>query len=108
MSKTNKSVRKRKAGNPPVLLAIGDSIVWGQGLLKDDKFCYMLAEYLRTQNPALKDLQVHNRAHSGATVLCGSGPDDVITEPGYFSPVDPVSGDEAATGEVPRSKPTIL
>jgi hypothetical protein len=53
-------------------------------------------------------LQVQNRAHSGATVLYGSGPDDPITDPAYLSSVDPVSGVESATGEVPRSKPTIL
>jgi hypothetical protein len=63
-----------------------------------DKFCYLIADSL--------GLEVQNRAHSGATVLSGSGPDDLITRSGYSSPV--ASGVESATGEVPRSKPTIL
>jgi len=87
----------KTAGNPPLLLALGDSIVWGQGLLTTDKFCSKVANSL--------NLQLQNRGHSGATVMCGSGPDDPITAPDYVSPP---SGDAAATGEIPRSKPTII
>jgi hypothetical protein len=87
----------KTVGNPPLLLALGDSIVWGQGLCTADKFCSKVAKTLK--------LVLHNRAYSGATVMCGSGPDDLITAPGYVSPV---SGNAAASGEVPRSKPTIL
>jgi hypothetical protein len=108
MSKIKKGTATRRATNSPVLLALGDSIVWGQGLLKETKFCYTVADKLRTQTPALGALAVLNRAHSGATVLAGSGPDDPITEPEYCSPVDASTGKESATGEIPRSKPTIL
>ncbi|HYL58502.1 MAG TPA: hypothetical protein VEU51_06495 [Candidatus Acidoferrales bacterium] len=105
MKKTKKPIPKRATANP-VLLALGDSIVWGQGLRKDDKFCYMVAAHLRKTVRELKELEVHNQAHSGATVLTGSGVDDDITKPYYYSPVN--SGKEVATGEIPRSIPTIL
>jgi hypothetical protein len=108
MPNVKRGTSKRRAISSPLLLAVGDSIVWGQGLLKENKFCYTVADQLRTQIPALKTLAVQNRAHSGATVLAGSGPDNPITEPSYCSPVDPSTGKESATGEIPRSKPTIL
>jgi len=97
MPKVKERRSTKTVGNPPLLLALGDSIVWGQGLSTDDKFCSKAAKSL--------NFQLQNRAHSGATILAGSGPDDPITAPGYVSPP---SGDASATGEIPRSKPTIL
>jgi GDSL-like Lipase/Acylhydrolase len=108
MPNAKRGTSRRLAIDPPLLLAVGDSIVWGQGLLKENKFCYTVADELRSQLRAPKTLTVQNRAHSGATVLAGNGPDDQITGPGYCSPVDASSGKESATGEIPRSKPTIL
>jgi lysophospholipase L1-like esterase len=78
-----------------VLLALGDSIVWGQGLKKKDKFCTIVAKRV-----GVKPL---NHAHGGATTAAtGEDRESEITEPDYFSP------DDQPTGEVSRSIPTIL
>jgi hypothetical protein len=78
-----------------VLLALGDSVMWGQGLRVEQKFCHIVAGKL--------GYRVDNQAHSGATVATGFDPTyREICTPSYFSP------GEAPTGEVPRSKPTIL
>jgi hypothetical protein len=84
-----------RADRYPVLLALGDSVVWGQGLKQAEKFSHIVADKL--------GLRVENLAHSGATVATGIDPTyGEISDPSYVSP------GEAPTGEVPRSKPTIL
>jgi lysophospholipase L1-like esterase len=78
-----------------VLLALGDSIVWGLGLKKKDKFCTIVAKRL--------GMEPLNHAHGGATsVAVGEDPESEITKPDYFSP------DDQPTGEVSRSIPTVL
>ena len=99
MSHRGKRPTRGRDPRQPVLLAMGDSVMWGEGLLKADKFCYEVAKALSRKSQVLR---VDNLAHAGATIASGNGPDDVITAPGYFSPND------SATGEIPRSKPTVL
>jgi hypothetical protein len=87
-------------GPNSTLLALGDSVVWGQGLQQKDKFCYLVGSALGSE--------VKNLAHSGATVLSASATESMppITNLGYASPAEP--DPDMANGEVPRSKPTIL
>jgi hypothetical protein len=78
---------------------MGDSIVWGQGLNRDDKTCYKVARKLGLDI----DHDVVNLAHSGATAIARGTPcAPLITDPDYWSKNDDV------TGELPRANPTIL
>jgi GDSL-like Lipase/Acylhydrolase len=99
MTSVKPTASGKAPSGPQVLLALGDSVIWGQGLLPGDKFCYLVKQALRKNTP---NLVVANQAHSGATILYGRGPDSDITAPDYFSAVG------SATGEVPRSNPTVL
>jgi lysophospholipase L1-like esterase len=72
----------------PTMLVIGDSVVWGQGLLERDKFSSKVLSALQQNVP---NLTIQGHAHSGASV---------VTEDD--------SSDVPAPGEVPRTKPTIL
>jgi lysophospholipase L1-like esterase len=65
------------------LLVIGDSVVWGQGLVKEHKTASILAEYLGAE--------IHMLAHSGAKI--GIRDSYTVTMP---------------SGEVPCFFPTIL
>jgi hypothetical protein len=102
MSKATDRPLRRPSRDSEVLLAVGDSVVWGQGLVPKDKFCQTIADKLQN---VTRGLSLQNRAHSGASVLCGNGLENPITKPDYSSPT---SGEDWATGEIPRSKPTIL
>lgn len=89
---------QRAASSDPVFLALGDSIVWGQGLNRDDKICYRVARKL-----GLSAQDVENLAHSGAAAIARGTPSaPPITDPDYRSRNDDV------TGELPRANPTIL
>lgn len=51
------------------MLVVGDSLIWGQGLLEKDKFYTLTADWLRTEAfgaPRVVDLKV--KAHSGSTL----------------------------------------
>jgi lysophospholipase L1-like esterase len=72
------------------ILALGDSVVWGQGLLDADKFVSRAAAWVRQFHPTLTVTKTV-LAHSGAII----GANSTETEP----PVD---------GEVPSAYPTIL
>jgi len=57
------------AEEPFRFLVIGDSLIWGQGLLEKDKFYSLTADWLRTQawgRPREVDVKV--KAHSGSTI----------------------------------------
>jgi hypothetical protein len=49
------------------VLAIGDSVMWGQGILPQDKFCTKVTQHVGELlgSPA----ELHNYAHSGATIV---------------------------------------
>jgi hypothetical protein len=49
------------------MLILGDSIMWGQGLLEQQKFWYLTKEWLREQTG--KNVVPHLEAHSGATIF---------------------------------------
>ena len=49
------------------MLILGDSIMWGQGLLEEQKFWYLTKEWLRRQTG--RNVAHHLEAHSGATIL---------------------------------------
>jgi hypothetical protein len=68
------------------VFAVGDSIMWGQGLLPNQKFSTMVTE---KWSPAGSAPTV--AAHSGATIGVG--------DPTQYGPID---------GEVPTSYPTVL
>lgn len=51
-------------------VAFGDSVMWGQGLLRDDKFCYKAAKEIARLNGCAFDPErdLILRAHSGAKI----------------------------------------
>src|SRR5688500_7424665 len=50
-----------------IVRALGDSVLWGQGLLKDKKFAYIVSKYLAALNGA-EHYPPYVQAHSGATL----------------------------------------
>ncbi len=55
------------------MLVLGDSVMWGQGLLDDHKFSYRVREWICQQRnngrcPDQNDVQIHVEAHSGAVI----------------------------------------
>ncbi len=51
------------------MLVLGDSVMWGQGLLDDHKFSYRVREWICQQRnngrcPDQNDVQIHVEAHS--------------------------------------------
>ena len=79
------------AGNPaaPKLVVFGDSVMWGQGLADENKFCNLLCFTLAAQQ--YPGLTVDMCAHSGAVIGKGLNP------PWPSFP-----------GEIPKGPPTIL
>jgi lysophospholipase L1-like esterase len=71
------------------MIVLGDSVAWGQGLLRENKFDYLVFKALSGQPPAPGECVMV--AHSGATI----GADATLSK----APVD---------GEVPGSYPTIV
>ncbi|MCA1816944.1 MAG: hypothetical protein LC746_11140 [Acidobacteria bacterium] len=65
-------------GRPLRVLALGDSVMWGQGLRDEHKFTHKLRDWLCEQRGGggcrnEEDVQLHVEAHSGAVV---ARPDD--------------------------------
>lgn len=82
-------LRQTLPGEPPFeMLALGDSVVWGQGLKEDEKFYTLVARGLEGEM-LRRPVRLLVKAHSGATIL----PDR--------------SGCVVADGEVNVSSPTI-
>lgn len=85
------------APRPFEILVLGDSIMWGQGLLDQDKFSFKTAEWLRTD--IFKGRRTvpdpHIEAHSGATIFPEFDPAKDFTKQNYF-------------GESNLSNPAIL
>lgn len=75
------------------MLALGDSVMWGQGLLEANKFSYQVKRWLEQEKGiAGVDLQV--KAHSGATITKDNEKDK---DPKWL----------CMDGEINRSNPTI-
>lgn len=58
---------------PLRMLVLGDSVMWGQGLLDEHKFSYKVREWICEQRnsgscPDKDDVQIHVEAHSGAVI----------------------------------------
>jgi hypothetical protein len=75
---------------PYKILALGDSVMWGQGLASQHKFVQLVADYLTGQG---RQVVVGALAHSGAVVCLDPTP------PAAFQPL--------LFGELPRSFPSI-
>lgn len=73
------------------IVAIGDSVMWGQGLLPANKFATKVRDWIAGQLG--KTVELRMRAHSGA-----------IT---YPTPGEPVYENRSYDGEVPADWPTI-
>jgi len=52
--------------NPFRIVALGDSIVWGQGLLPNEKFTELVRQALATKHP--EGVTLESTAHSGAVI----------------------------------------
>jgi len=55
------------------MLVLGDSVMWGQGLLDEHKFTYMVRQWICAKRnnggcPDQADVQLHVEAHSGAVI----------------------------------------
>lgn len=81
------SIRSR----PFNLLAIGDSVMWGQGLLPSNKFAFKVRDWISSQIGKPVDMRM--RAHSGAITYPAAG--------------RPVYEHRSYDGEVPADWPTI-
>ena len=55
-------------GQPPVMLVLGDSVMWGQGLEDGNKFYQLVFDQLSQKYAGL---QAAMRAHSGAVIGAG-------------------------------------
>jgi lysophospholipase L1-like esterase len=75
----------------PVLVALGDSVMWGQGLLSSQKFVNKVADIIGNQ--INQPLPVKMYAHSGAKI---DVPDS-----------NSASNASSIHGEIPRTHPTI-
>lgn len=57
------------AGATPIyMVALGDSVMWGQGLADAQKFQTKIANWIQTTHPDRRPVQRWNFAHSGATI----------------------------------------
>src|SRR2546422_11261103 len=79
-----------QAGSPMRVVVMGDSVMWGQGLLEADKIHSRVTNLLR-DCLGYGPFEIINLAHSGATIGLG---DATVRAP--------------LNGEVPTSYPTIL
>ncbi len=61
------------SGDSPVMLVLGDSVVWGQGLEEWNKFSTLVFDQLKLR-PEYAGMVQAVRARSGATIGAGSGP----------------------------------
>ena len=59
---------EQKVIEPFDILAIGDSVMWGQGLRKPDKFYSLVENYIKTKMPGLQVNKPTVLAHSGAII----------------------------------------
>jgi hypothetical protein len=83
---------------PMQMLVFGDSVQWGQGLLKTEKMYYLAREHLSLLNGSVAVSSV-NLAHSGAEI--GDGTEGTSQR----APLD-IDG-ENINGESPSWKPTV-
>lgn len=90
------------------MLVLGDSVMWGQGNLTQNKFSYRLARWLCEQRNGGgcqhdEDVQIHVEAHSGAIISKPEKEEDKREEERFKRAVNPVRYD----GEVNNPYPTV-
>ena len=56
------------AARPVYMVALGDSVMWGQGLADAQKFQTKVASWIQSAHPDRRPVQRWNFAHSGATI----------------------------------------
>jgi hypothetical protein len=83
-------------GRPITMLSFGDSVMWGTGLMPDDKFSNRVAAWIRANNLGTYPVNHFDFAVTGAWVGDPSAPD--ATAPGPNEQLD---------GEVSRPNPTV-
>lgn len=95
LRKTGITVSAQTTSSRPFrMLTLGDSVMWGQGLLEKDKFSHQVKKWLE-QDKGIAGVDLKVMAHSGATITVGSNLDNDPT----FRCMD---------GEINRSNPTII
>lgn len=80
------------------VVAIGDSVMWGQGLSEEQKFRNIVCAWLRENNLLRREVRQFNYSHSGAIIAHGpmAGERENATEA------------EGWGGEIPRHDPTVV
>lgn len=94
-------------GRPLRMLAIGDSVMWGQGLEEKHKFTYLVRNWLCERRGGgscrgVDDVQLHVEAHSGAKIARPKKKDEEKTEERFTREFAPVR----FSGEVNNGYPT--
>jgi hypothetical protein len=77
--------------NAPLMLTMGDSVMWGQGLLEEHKFRSLVCDALSYRPEYLGLTQLPTLAHSGAIIGAELDTDPTI-----------------APGEIPRTYPSLF
>jgi lysophospholipase L1-like esterase len=90
------------------MLALGDSVMWGQGLLDKNKFTYRLRDWLceRRGNAGCQDeqdVELHVEAHSGAIISKPNKKSEKKTEDNFVRADSPYK----YAGEVNHAYPTL-
>ena len=70
---------KSSQSEPFEMLVIGDSIMWGQGLNPEEKFSYLIEQWLEKEI-LKRDVNRTVEAHSGATIFPEKDPKRYLTE----------------------------
>lgn len=96
------------AKRPLRMLVLGDSVMWGQGLLDENKFSYRLRNWLCEQRGNAgcqnkEDVHLHVEAHSGAIVSRPKKKKDKEEEERFTRNVAPIR----FYGEVNNPYPTV-
>ena len=65
---TRPAVTGAQGLRPIYMVALGDSVMWGQGLSDGQKFQTKIASWIQTTHPDRRPVQRWNFAHSGATL----------------------------------------
>lgn len=103
------------ASTPPFkMLVLGDSVVWGQGLVEEAKFYTIVKK--RIEQDLLRGRTVHmlNLSHSGAAILpkakaCPSVPGEVpLGTPTIYAQVNSASSIYASSGVKPEEVNLVL
>ena len=94
-----------RESRPYLMLVLGDSVVWGQGLKEENKFYSKVKNAIQQGLPANREVQQLVEAHSGATISpkkpkpCPIQPGEVpIATPTLFAQVDAALSTYASFG----------